>query len=85
MTVDIKELYVFSSKNKKAIENSKKCGCFTCCNLIEARKVKEYTEELDANMTGICPMCNTDTLIPDSKAPNITVEILNRMYDEFVS
>ena len=83
--MDVKKLYVHSTKNRSAIEISKKCGCFHCCNIFDAKKVKEYTEEMDGSETGICPLCSVDTLIPDSSVPTLTVEILNLMCDEYVS
>ena len=83
--MNLQDLHTKSVKNKKEILNSNKCGCFNCCNIFEAKKVKSFSEEMDGNSTGICPTCGEDTLIPDSSYKGITVELLNRMYEEFLS
>ncbi len=83
--MDVKKLYVHSTKNRRYVEISSKCGCFTCCNIFEAKKVKRYSEELDGNHTAICPLCNSDTLLPSNSVPNLTVAMLGLMYDEYIA
>ena len=83
--MNLQEIHAKSVKNKVAILNSSKCGCFNCCDIFEAKRVTKYNEEMDGNYTGICPKCGSDTVIPDSSYKPITVEILNRLYDEFIA
>lgn len=83
--MNLQDIHTKSVKNKTHILNSKKCGCFNCCNIFESNKVKKFTEEMDGSSTGVCPNCGEDTVLPDSTVKNITVELLNRLYEEFLA
>jgi len=51
-----------SMKNRQAITESEKVGCYFC---IEAFDSKEVTEFCDNGETGLCPKCGVDSLLPN--------------------
>lgn len=67
----------FSSKNRKAIEKSKKCGCFYCLKIFEPDEIENWLSEGDG--TALCPFCGTDSVIGDSSGFEISEEFLAKM------
>lgn len=80
--MDFKKIYTYSFKNKDAVEHSKKCGCFNCGNIFDAIKVVRYNTEMDGNQSAICPVCGTDSVLPDASV-KVEPKLLEYMYDEF--
>ena len=82
--MDFNEIYATSFRNRLSLKESKKCGCFSCGNIFDASKVKEYESETDNRDkdTGICPICKNPTLIPDSKV-KLDPKVLDILNDTF--
>ena len=73
----------YSSNNKPALLNDKKCGCFYCLKIFEPKEIEEYIEddnELDRYGTAICPYCGIDSVISESSGYPITEDFLRKMY-----
>ena len=51
----------FARKNFALIQNSKECGCYFCVRVVSSKDVEEYTDD---GLTGICPQCGVDALMP---------------------
>lgn len=66
-----------SFKNKEQIEQSKICGCFSCCRIFPASEVTSYLP--DAKPTAICPYCHIDSVIGDASGFPITPLFLREM------
>lgn len=60
---DIKTAPMSAIKNRKEIEQSPRCGCFKCLAIMETKDVVNWT---DKGQTAICPLCNHDSLLPES-------------------
>ena len=61
--MDIKEAHKHSSNHRKAITQSKECGCFCCLNTYPPKEIWEW---IDSNETAMCPRCGIDSVLPDS-------------------
>jgi len=57
----------YCNNNKKAINNSKYCGCFYCLEVFLAKDVKEFIDGKFAKVddTALCPKCGIDAVICD--------------------
>lgn len=69
----------FSVKNKKQLENSKKCGCFGCVKVFDPEEVTEFIPGED---TAVCPYCGTDSVIGDYSGFPVTEEFMKKMNDD---
>lgn len=54
---------LYAIKNWKLIQESQTAGCYSCLKIIPVSEIKRTT---DKGQTAICPLCDCDTLIPDS-------------------
>lgn len=64
-----------SMRNKKALTTCVKAGCYHCSEIFETKDITEYT---DQGETALCPKCNVDAVIPNSK---ITKEELKEIHN----
>lgn len=72
-----------SFKNFKAIQQSKKCGCYYCKKIFDATEIDEWvTENDDGQKTALCPYCGIDSVIQDFNV-NVTPELLTKMNEEW--
>lgn len=79
----MKQLHAASIFNKSNIERSETCGCFYCLSFPHSKDVADYVAEWgDKEDTGLCSICNVDSLIPGCVYP-LTFEILQDMNDYF--
>lgn len=62
-------------RNKKALSNSTKAGCYYCLEIYDPKDIKEYT---DQGETAICPKCNIDAVIAEN---NISKDELKKIHD----
>jgi hypothetical protein len=53
------------TSNKKEIKKSNKCGCVYCLNVFDSKKVGKYCREKNGSLTGLCPICGIDSVVPD--------------------
>jgi len=67
----IKNTPLYSMKNKKFIENSKDCGCYSCLALFPATEINEWT---DSGLTALCPKCKVDSVLPEVEGLEITLD-----------
>jgi hypothetical protein len=79
--VHLEEVHLHSYKNKDSVKNSKKCGCFNCCQTFDSSKVTKFTS--DEEHSAICPLCGHDTVLPDFDV-KLSDNLLNDMYEEYI-
>lgn len=72
-----KQVHDCSFKNKPQIEQSKMCGCFSCCKIFPAYEVMDYLP--DSVPTAECPYCHIDAVIGDASGFTITPQLLRAM------
>lgn len=65
--------------NKKEIEQSGKCGCFTCLTIFYPYEIEKWIP--DESGSAVCPYCHEDTVIGDVFGHPITKEFLEEMGD----
>ena len=65
---DYIEAHKFSSNNKEALQNDKKCGCFYCLKIFDTEPA-------------VCPYCCIDSVIGESSGYPITTEFLTKMHE----
>lgn len=59
------EIYAhFAENNMINVKNSENCGCFRCKSIYSADLVKEWIGS-EKERTAICPICGSNTVIPD--------------------
>mgnify|MGYP003528383780 FL=1 len=61
--MDIKSAHKFSSNHKKAISESKYCGCLYCLEIFPASEVQMFVDE--GETAAACPKCMMDAVICD--------------------
>lgn len=65
MMEQIKNAPIQSMKNRKLLEATNECGCYSCLKIFETKLIKNWT---DQNQTAICPFCGTDSVIVETDA-----------------
>lgn len=63
--------------NKRQLEQSKICGCFSCCEIFPPSEITDYIS--DEEPTAECPYCHIDAVIGDASGFPITEEFLMKM------
>jgi Zn finger protein HypA/HybF involved in hydrogenase expression len=58
----------WSIRNHTLVKQAKRCGCYQCCKTFDSTEVKEWTYEED---TAICPLCGSESVIPNSNEENL--------------
>lgn len=66
-----------SIRNKQQLEQSKICGCFSCCEIFPPSEITDYIS--DEEPTAECPYCHIDAVIGDASGFPITEEFLRKM------
>lgn len=66
-----------SIRNKRQLEQSKLCGCFSCCEIFPPSEITDYIS--DEEPTAECPYCHIDAVIGDASGFPITEEFLREM------
>jgi hypothetical protein len=59
----------FSRRHRELINVSHRCGCFYCGNIFAAAEIREWIDEIrpdETAVTGLCPKCGIDSVLPDS-------------------
>lgn len=90
MTFSLKQIHGECGWHEKAILNSKYCGCFNCLEIYPTSEITEWIEESEKTIRGkgktaLCPKCDIDTVLPESKHYELTAVILIRMNKEYCS
>lgn len=73
--------YSHSISNKEELKNMKKCGCFYCLRIYSSNEIKEWIEEKSGKFTALCPYCDIDSVIAESKEYELSEELLKYMYN----
>lgn len=68
----------YSKLNKEEILKSKKCGCFYCGKIFDKKLIANWLKDSKGE-TALCPFCQVDSVLPDSKV-EITKEFLENMH-----
>lgn len=80
---DAKKAHKHSIRHYEEIQRSIKCGCFHCCRIFEAEEVRQWVEETDGGVTGLCPFCGIDSIIGDASGYPIVKGFLRKMERAF--
>ncbi|MBR2377015.1 MAG: cytoplasmic protein [Clostridia bacterium] len=78
MITDISLAHEYSKLNKEEILKSKKCGCFYCGKIFDKNLIVNWLKD-SKEETALCPFCQIDSVLPDSKV-EITKEFLKNMH-----
>lgn len=65
-----------SRNNRPSLTDNETCGCFFCLATFTANDIWEWW---DKGMTAVCPHCEMDSVLPDSKEYPLTEEFLKKM------
>lgn len=55
------------------------CSCFSCLSNFNGHDITEVKYEMHGDRSSLCPICNEDTVIPESLDTN-TLESLHRYF-----
>ena len=78
----LNKLHKYCRNNIELIEKSKKCYCFYCKSIVDAKEVLDATTPFTRRIqTAFCPRCDIDSLIPDAIDEKITKEIIDDMHE----
>jgi len=72
-----------SSKHRKELLASKKCGCFYCLSIYLPTEIKRWIKEGDG--TALCPKCHIDSVIGSQSGFPITKAFLRKMHKHWFS
>ena len=73
----LRQAHDCSIRNKRQLEQSKLCGCFSCCEIFPPSEITDYIS--DKEPTAECPYCHIDAVIGDASGFPITEEFLRKM------
>lgn len=73
----LRQAHDCSFRNKRQLEQSKICGCFSCCEIFPPSEITDYIS--DEEPTAECPYCHIDAVIGDASGFPITEEFLRTM------
>ena len=69
-----------STKHRREILDSRKCGCFHCCTTFKPSEIGRWTDvDKAVGQTALCPKCGMDAVIGDKSGYPITVRFLTKM------
>jgi len=71
----------YVTNNKKQIQLSKTCTCIECAKTFPSTAVKTFVY---ANSTGICPLCESDLLIPDFFVISDKLNFIKKIHDYII-
>ena len=88
MEYDYTKIHRQCGWHKEAVLNSKYCGCFCCSTIFKSEKIEEWIDEPDdcprgKGKTAVCPNCGIDSVLPESKDYELTIEFIKDMNKEF--
>ena len=64
--------------NEIEIVQSKKCGCYFCRQVYDARNVQEWIDD-ERGVTALCPECGMDAVIGDASGVEISKPLMKEM------
>ncbi len=67
-----------SFANRKALEATKRCGCFNCERIFHPAAITDWVPDGPGD-TAICPFCGIDSILPDGVGFPVTAEYIKRM------
>ena len=73
----LRQAHDCSIRNKRQLEQSKLCGCFSCCEIFPPSEITDYIS--DEEPTAECPYCHIDAVIGDASGFPITEDFLRKM------
>jgi hypothetical protein len=74
--IDLEDAHRHSFQNRVEIEQSLKCGCFSCGSIFDATEVEDY---IDDGKTALCPYCSVDSVIGDASGIELNPKLLNEL------
>ena len=75
----IADAHEASWDNLERLKTAKKCGCFYCCRIFDAKQIKNY----GSDATALCPYCGIDSVLGDNEGFPITPEFLKTMNERW--
>lgn len=79
LQIAITEAHETSWDNLDRLKAAKKCGCFYCCRIFDAKQIKDYCSDT----TALCPYCGIDSVLGDNEGFPITPAFLRVMNEEW--
>ena len=73
---ELENAHRHSFRNRVEIEQSLKCGCFSCGSIFDATEVEDY---IDDGKTALCPYCSVDSVIGDASGIELNLIVLNEL------
>ncbi|WP_104990366.1 hypothetical protein [Deinococcus sp. NW-56] len=78
MEVRVRYVHGFCTNHRKAVLASERCGCFYCERFFNP---SEITEWIDEEQTALCPLCDIDAVLPESKTYTLDSHLLAAMHE----
>ena len=77
-------IHQHSIRNRAALEQSDRCGCFHCERMFSPAEVQDWIDGdpdggPDAAVTALCPHCDIDAVLPSAAPITLTAELLAAM------
>ena len=73
---ELENAHRHSFRNRVEIEQSLKCGCFSCGSIFDATEVEDY---IDDGKTALCPYCSVDSVIGDASGAELNPILLSEL------
>ena len=79
--IELENAHRHSVRNRREIEQSSQCGCFSCKRTFLSSEVVDYTDEGE---TALCPYCGVDAVIGDASGFQLSEEFLRSMHKRWM-
>lgn len=69
------------TNNRTLLERADRCGCFCCGEIYAPSQIEEWVPEVEDGpcVTAVCPICNVDSVIPDTQQYPVDKPLLSKM------
>ena len=78
---ELENAHRHSFRNRVEIEQSLKCGCFSCSRMFLSSEVEDYTDDGE---TALCPYCGVDSVIGDASGFRLSEGFLHSMHKRWI-
>ncbi len=81
---ELRQLHKASFRNESRVKKSELVSCFDCAQIFSASLVTWWVDD-DPERTAMCPLCETDAILPDDEEILITHDLLQQMNKRWFS
>lgn len=74
----LREAPIYTMKNKRFIDESETCGCYSCLSVFSKHDITDWTDD---GQTAICPKCKVDCVLSQTYGIELDEKNLKIVHD----